>query len=153
RLVGEPGSAWTQVLSELGHERSGPERFLSIFPLVAQLVRLAAADRDIRKTATLGQLTARLWTLRRMSVALLTLLAEGRSPEVEAALVKDLGTRFERESVELIRALAPAQWSTGAADEFEVLMAKCLLAAPAFTLRGGTNEILRNVIARSLGLR
>jgi len=153
RLVGEPGSAWTQVLSELGHERSGPERFLSIFPLVAQLVRLAAADRDVRKTATLGQLTARLWTLRRMSVALLTLLAEGRSPEVEAALVKDLGTRFERESVELIRALAPAQWSTGAADEFEVLMAKCLLAAPAFTLRGGTNEILRNVIARSLGLR
>jgi hypothetical protein len=72
---------------------------------------------------------------------------------VEAALVKDLGTRFERESVEIIRGLVPAEWSVSAPGEFEVLMAKCLLAAPAFTLRGGTNEILRNVIARSLGLR
>jgi alkylation response protein AidB-like acyl-CoA dehydrogenase len=137
----------------LGHERSGPERFLSIFPLLAQLVGLAATDRDVRKITSLGRLTARLWTLRRMSVALLTLLAQGRSPEVEAALVKDLGTRFEQESVELIRGLVPAQRSSGAPDEFDVLMAKCLLAAPAFTLRGGTNEILRNVIARSLGLR
>lgn len=153
RMVGEPGNGWAQVLSELGHERSGPERFLSIFPLLAQLVGLAATDRDVRKITSLGRLTARLWTLRRMSVALLTLLAQGRSPEVEAALVKDLGTRFEQESVELIRGLVPAQRSSGAPDEFDVLMAKCLLAAPAFTLRGGTNEILRNVIARSLGLR
>jgi ATP/ADP translocase len=40
-----------------------------------------------------------------------------------------------------------------AVSDFEVVLAKCMLAAPAFTLRGGTNEILRNVIARSLGLR
>lgn len=153
RMVGEPGNAWAQVLSELGYERSGPERFMSIFPLLAELVRLSAARENVRQVAGLGQLTARLWTLRRMSVALLTLLAQGQSPEVEAALVKDLGTRFERESVEIIRGLIPAQWSSGAPNEFEVLMAKCLLAAPAFTLRGGTNEILRNVIARSLGLR
>lgn len=153
RMVGEPGNGWTQVLSELGYERSGPERFLSVFPLLAELVRLAAADPELRKVGALGQLTARLWTLRRMSVALLTLLAQGQSPEVEAALVKDLGTRFEREAAEIIRGLVPAQWSSGAPSEFEVLMAKCLLSAPTFTLRGGTNEILRNVIARSLGLR
>jgi alkylation response protein AidB-like acyl-CoA dehydrogenase len=153
RMVGEPGKGWDQVMSELGHERSGPERFLSVFPLLAHLVRLASADQDVRKIVGLGQLTARLWTLRRMSIALLTLLANGQSPEVEAALVKDLGTRFERESVEIIRGLVPAEWSVSAPGEFEVLMAKCLLAAPAFTLRGGTNEILRNVIARSLGLR
>ncbi len=153
RMVGEPGKGWDQVMSELGHERSGPERFLSVFPLLAHLVRLASANQDVRKIVGLGQLTARLWTLRRMSIALLTLLANGQSPEVEAALVKDLGTRFERESVEIIRGLVPAEWSVSAPGEFEVLMAKCLLAAPAFTLRGGTNEILRNVIARSLGLR
>jgi hypothetical protein len=28
-----------------------------------------------------------------------------------------------------------------------------VLAAPSFTLRGGTPEILRNIIARGLGLR
>ncbi len=84
---------------------------------------------------------------------MLRLLAQGRSPEIEAALVKDMGTRFERETVEIIRGLVPRQWTRDAGSDFEVLMAKCLLAAPAFTLRGGTNEILRNVVARSLGLR
>lgn len=153
RLVGEPGNGWTQVLSELGYERSGPERFLSIFPLLVELVRLAARDPEARKVIALGQLGARLWTLRRMSIAVATLLAAGQSPEVDASLVKDLGTRFERETIEIIRGLAPAEWSTGAPREYEVLMAKALLSAPTFTLRGGTNEILRNIIARSLGLR
>ncbi|WP_418319785.1 acyl-CoA dehydrogenase family protein [Piscinibacter sakaiensis] len=153
RLIGKPGEGWSQVVSELGYERSGPERFMSIFPLLAGLVRIAAADPELRRIVALGQLTARLWTLRRMSIALLALLAKGESPEVEAALVKDLGTRFERETVEIVRGLAPPRSSDEPASEFDVLLAKCMLAAPAFTLRGGTNEILRNVIARSLGLR
>ncbi len=153
RLIGKPGEGWSQVVSELGYERSGPERFMSIFPLLVGLVRMAAADPDARRVVALGQLTARLWTLRRMSIALLTLLAKGQSPEVEAALVKDLGTRFERETVEIVRGLVPARRADDPASEFDVLLAKCMLAAPAFTLRGGTNEILRNVIARSLGLR
>lgn len=152
-LVGEAGNGWTQVLSELGYERSGPERFLSVFPLLSAFVQIAAAHPDPRKIVTLGQLTARLWSLRRMSLAVVSLLAQGQSPEVEAALVKDMGTRFERETVETLRALVPAQWSAASPNTFEVLMAKALLSAPAFTLRGGTNEILRNVIARSLGLR
>jgi alkylation response protein AidB-like acyl-CoA dehydrogenase len=153
RLIGKPGDAWSQVVSELGYERSGPERFMRVFPLLAGLVGIVAADPDARRILALGQLTARLWTLRRMSIALLTLLARGQSPEVEAALVKDLGTRFEREAVELVRGLVPACASSGSGDGFDALLAKCMLAAPAFTLRGGTNEILRNVIARSLGLR
>ena len=27
RVVGQPGNGWEQVISELGYERSGPERF------------------------------------------------------------------------------------------------------------------------------
>ncbi|MCW5637030.1 MAG: acyl-CoA dehydrogenase family protein [Rubrivivax sp.] len=152
RLIGQPGDAWSQVVSELGYERSGPERFLSVFPLLAALVRLAAARPDERRVVAVGQLTARLWTLRRMSIALLMLLARGQSPEVEAALVKDLGTRFEREAVEIARGLAAHRPGKDTHD-FDAQLAKCLLVAPAFTLRGGTNEILRNVVARSLGLR
>ena len=33
------------------------------------------------------------------------------------------------------------------------LLAQALLHAPGFTLRGGTNEILRGIVARGLGLR
>jgi hypothetical protein len=33
------------------------------------------------------------------------------------------------------------------------LLAEAVLHAPSFTLRGGTREILRGIIARGLGLR
>jgi acyl-CoA dehydrogenase len=33
------------------------------------------------------------------------------------------------------------------------LLAEAVLHSPGFTLRGGTNEILRGVVARGLGLR
>ena len=38
-VLGEVGAGWKQVTSELAFERSGPERFLSTFPLLAALRR------------------------------------------------------------------------------------------------------------------
>jgi hypothetical protein len=34
-----------------------------------------------------------------------------------------------------------------------IALAESLLSAPAYSLRGGTREILRGIIARGLGLR
>ena len=76
-------------------------------------------------------------------------LDDGRSPVTEAALVKDLGTRLEGEIAEVARSLVPP----GTNDTFDLLIEDAILAAPGFTLRGGTNEILRGIVARELGVR
>jgi len=78
------------------------------------------------------------------------MLESGKSPQVEAALVKELGNNFEKLLPEIARlALLPGAATAG----FRETYADTLLHSPSFTLRGGTREILRGVIARGLGLR
>ena len=71
------------------------------------------------------------------------------NPVVEAALVKELGNNFEREVPEIARLVAPAT----ASALFRQTLEDTILHAPSFTIRGGTREILRGMIARGLGLR
>jgi acyl-CoA dehydrogenase len=150
-VLGEIGAGWRQVTSELAFERSGPERFLSTFPLltamVGELAGAAGVEREI------GGLVTRLWTLRRMSLAVAGALASGEAPELAAALLKDLGTRYENEVVDAARLLVAIPPDPGAATGFARLLADAVLHAPGFTLRGGTNEVLRGIVARGLGLR
>jgi acyl-CoA dehydrogenase len=152
RLVGEAGQGWKQVTSELAFERSGPERFLSSFRLLAALVHRLGQDPDPRAAEAAGRLAAHLWTLRRMSLSVAGMLQQGAMPNLEAALVKDLGNAFEREIPEIVRLVAPRRRQP-ANDKLEELLAEVVLHAPSWTLRGGTREILRGIIARGLGLR
>ncbi|MGV9545874.1 acyl-CoA dehydrogenase family protein [Nocardia beijingensis] len=153
-LLGRRGEGWAQVMSELAFERSGPERYLSTMPLLrawaAELRRTGATE---QQRVTLGALTARAWGLRRMSLAVTTELAAGRKPDVLAAMVKDLGSTFEGDVVEAIRACTDVMPRRAGGDPFARLLAAGILHIPAFTLRGGTNEILRGIIARGMGLR
>jgi alkylation response protein AidB-like acyl-CoA dehydrogenase len=155
-VLGEPGEGWRQVTAELAFERSGPERFLSTFPLldalVRQLAEQAADAADTADAAALGEVVARVWTLRQMSLAVAGALARGEAPEVAAALVKDLGTRLENEVIDVARRLAPVA-ADPSAPGLPGLLAGAVMYSPGFTLRGGTNEILRGVVARALGLR
>lgn len=149
RVVGEPGMGWQQVTSELGYERSGPERFLSAFRVFVELVREIGPEPDDHQAAVLGRMAAHMMTLRRMSISVAGMLQDGRNPVVEAALVKELGNNFEKELPEIARLVAPAT----ASRLFRRTLEDTLLHAPAFTIRGGTREILRGMIARGLGLR
>ncbi|HEY8450274.1 MAG TPA: acyl-CoA dehydrogenase family protein, partial [Bacillota bacterium] len=81
QLVGELGNGWRQVLTELAFERSGPERFMSTFPLLVELVRAAGETDNERARTEIGRLVARLWTLRRMSLGVAALLDQGQVPE------------------------------------------------------------------------
>jgi alkylation response protein AidB-like acyl-CoA dehydrogenase len=150
-VLGEVGAGWKQVTSELAFERSGPERFLSTFPLlvalVGELAGTTGAEREI------GGLVARLWTLRRMSLAVAGSLESGEAPELAAAVVKELGTRYENEVIDVARLLVATPPDPGAEAGFARLLADAVLHAPGFTLRGGTNEVLRGIVARGLGLR
>jgi alkylation response protein AidB-like acyl-CoA dehydrogenase len=152
-LLGEVGAGWEQVTSELAHERSGAERFMSTFPLLVELVRVLGEDLDEQSRITVGTLVSRLWTLRKMSLSVAVALETGAAPEVEAALVKELGNRFEREVADAARLLVPSEPSFEAPDPFRVRLAEAISHAPAFTLRGGTSEILRGIVARGLGVR
>ena len=143
-VVGTVGQGWSQVVSELAFERSGPERFLSTFPLLRAMVAEPGVDR-----AVVGRLTAELVALRRLSLGVATAIEDGRSPAIEAALVKDLGTRFEREVTEQARRLPPGRRPA----DYARLLAEAELSGPGFTLRGGTNEILRGIVARGLAGR
>jgi alkylation response protein AidB-like acyl-CoA dehydrogenase len=152
-LLGPEGNGWTQVTSELSLERSGPERFLSSFALFVELLRHAGAAPEASLAAAIGRMTAQLWTLRQMSLSVAGQLARGRDPVVEAAVVKDLGNAFEQELPRAVQALLGDGIGLADADELTRALAYLLQVAPSFSLRGGTREILRGIVARGFGLR
>lgn len=154
-LLGREGAGWEQVNAELAFERSGPERIYSSTVLVdawLDHVRGRGNVTDAERVLA-GRLLAELSALRNMSLSVTAMLAAGKSPVVEASVVKDLGTAFEQQ--------IPALIADHLAGEPEGSVPGHLLAAleyvagmcPTFSLRGGTREILRGIIARGLGLR
>ncbi|MBK5103438.1 MAG: acyl-CoA dehydrogenase family protein [Burkholderiales bacterium] len=152
-VMGEPGMGWKLVTSELAFERSGPDRFLSTYQLLLESIRAIGADPDARSANDIGRFVAHLATLRRMSTSVAGMLERGAQPAVEAALVKDIGTAFEREIPETFRQLIATEPSLGDGASYAELLGMSILRAPGFTIRGGTREILRGMIARGLGLR
>jgi acyl-CoA dehydrogenase len=149
-LIGAEGDGWKQVGAELAFERSGPERYLSSTQLLLEMLNAADAD-DPRHAVALGRVVAQYATLRQMSLGVAGMLARGENPALPAALVKDQGALVEQGMPDLAHALF------GGAIEpdspFEQAMRYTTLAAPSFSLRGGTREILRGIIARGLDLR
>ena len=151
--VGEEGNGWKQVTAELSLERSGPERYLSSFALLVELIRIAGAHPTSGAKRLIGHLSAELWTLRQMSRSTAAKLAHGDDPMLEAAIVKDLGNLYEQAMPRAIRAAMDAADDLSIDSDFVRMTAILLQISPSFSLRGGTREILRGIIARGLGLR
>ena len=160
-VVGEIGQGWKQVTSELALERSGPERYMTTFPLFTELVHRLGNALDTRAAEAVGKLAARLWALRRMSLAIAMTLEPGPDSKhgtpnatvdlaTEAALVKDLGTFYEREIIDAARLLATVEPTPDATETFERYLAETIVCSPVATIRGGTTEVLRSIIARKL---
>lgn len=154
-LIGEEGEGWKQVTAELAFERSGPERIYSSLVLLdAWISHLRSVDRtDAATLALVGDFTARLAVLRAMSIACTARLALGESPVVEASLVKDLGTGLEQELPLAIGDDLASHPQQAVSDELVRTLQYVTHIAPSFSLRGGTREILRGIIARGMGLR
>ena len=149
-LVGTEGDGWRQVTAELALERSGPERYLSSHALFVELLRAAGPNPAPALAALIGRFTAELWTLRQMSMSTAAKLAAGDDPGTEAAVVKDLGNSFEQALPVAVQALL------GDSDDpapLQRVLRHLLLVSPSFSLRGGTREVLRGIIARGMGLR
>jgi alkylation response protein AidB-like acyl-CoA dehydrogenase len=152
-VVGNEGEGWTMVTGELAFERSGPDRFLSDYQLLATLVDEIGLEPDRGQAQAIGRMVAQLASLRRMSVSVAGLLDKGEQPTIQAALVKEMGTTFEQSLPEIARAIAPTEPTLLSDDRYVGALAETVLRAPSFSLRGGTREILKSMIARGLGLR
>src|SRR5215471_1066220 len=150
-VLGEVGMGWAQNTSELAYERGGPDRWLSTYLVLEHFLReRAGCDGDGRVAMLLGEATAQWWALRRLSLSVARMIDRGVAPAVESSLVKEMGTRFEQDVLERVLQLVDLEPSTASASLFERLLARAILTAPSFTIRGGTNEILRSVAARGL---
>ena len=97
-----------------------------------------------RSGATLGV------AFRRRQLQQLARMLQDKAPELEATIVKDLGNRFEQEVVEQCRSLRPA---TVPGTPYADALQQAMLYMPRVTIQGGTPQILRNAMARALGLR
>jgi alkylation response protein AidB-like acyl-CoA dehydrogenase len=146
-VVGDVGQGWPQVVNELAFERSGPERFLSTYPLFTALVDWLRDHREPGDEELIGRLLAEYMALYAMSMDVARVIDEGKAPATEAAMVKVLGTRVEASVAELVRDRVPMEQMPPAMEE---LYRQAVLHRPAFSLRGGTTEVLQGLVARGL---
>ena len=151
-LIGNEGEGWKQVTAELALERSGPERYLSCHALLAALIDAVGPDPEPGVAELIGRLTAEMWTLRQMSLATAAKLAAGEDPMVEAAIVKDLGNEYEQAMPRLVQAVVQ-NLDMGDDTPLARLLSFIMVQSPSYSLRGGTPEVLRGIIAKGLGLR
>jgi len=169
-LIGEDGNGWKQVNAELAYERSGPERYLSSIRIFQEFLRVVGPEPTEAERLFIGQVTAQMWTLRQMSLSVAGKLSRGEDPMADATIVKDLGTTLEQMLPPAIQALVPPNQIVSFHGEtnggfiqssipfnedrsFDATLVYLLQSSPSFSLRGGTREILRGIIARELGLR
>lgn len=148
RVIGEVGSGWQQVTEQLSFERGGAERVLSVYPLLVAAVEvMRSLPKSELLSETVGRLSARLAGLRQMAWNVAIALDEGKAPMRDAAVLKYLGTRFEQESADVLRQAMDITPRPGAG--VKGLLAEALVASPAFTIQGGTTEMLLTIISRS----
>ena len=149
-LIGAEGGGWGQVVTELAFERSGPERYLSSTQLLLEMLDAADAS-DSRHAVALGRVAAQYATLRQMSLGVSVMLSKGENPALAASAVKDQGALVEQAMPDIAHDLF------GGSVEPDSTLAQAMdyltLAVPSFSLRGGTREILRGILAKGLGLR
>ena len=152
-LIGTEDEGWSQVMAELAFERSGPERYLSSYQMLRELVKEVAKDTTPEGTRAVGRLVAHLATLRNMSISVAAKLQAGEDPALDGAVVKEVGTLFEQSVPFIAHQMIDREPSPHHGDDFEQTMAYTTLSATAYAVRGGTREIVRGILARGLGLR
>ena len=150
RLLGEVGMAWRQIVRQLDYERSGPERFLTTFPAFEAIA--GAADSTGPAASVVGSIVAEYSVLRMMSMVIAVGTDRDSPPGSIAAMAKDLGTRLEQRIGAAVLDLHPSEIPGLATDHRDdatgARFAESIVYSPVFTLRGGTNEILRTIVAK-----
>lgn len=153
-LIGTEGEGWKQVTEELALERSGPERYLSCFYLLRELIDILKGCANPAILAKIGTQVAWATTLRTMSLSIASQLHAGENPTLAASVVKDLGCQFEQTLPGLAQELCDLEPTLeGYGVPYQQILGNLIQIAPSFSLRGGTPEIMRGIIAKGMGIR
>jgi alkylation response protein AidB-like acyl-CoA dehydrogenase len=141
-LVGTENGSWGQTMRQLEHERGGIDRLVANRALFLDAVARADTDDPLVR-----QEVARLEGEYRIGRLLVIREVLGQAPGGFSAATKTFGTEHEQRVADFAsRALGPEatlwnRWS------------RALCYAPAYTIMGGTANVLRTILAdRVLGL-
>ncbi|MGQ0832687.1 MAG: acyl-CoA dehydrogenase family protein [Microthrixaceae bacterium] len=146
-LVGELNGSFRQVMRQMEHERGGPDRLLSNRKLYDDCLPLAdTADARVRQEIAAiesGYRIGRLLVLREVM---------GQAPKQFSAATKTFCTELEQRIAQFCAGtLGPQALLTEPGIGGRVARSVCY--APAYTIMGGTSQILRNILGeRVLGL-
>ena len=153
-VLGDLGHGWSQTTAELALERGGPDRFMSVYPVVEAFLREAGSAGSVgfgeQARRFLGRATATFWVLRNMALSVARAVDRGESSVHQAALLKEMGTRFEQDVITALLDVIDIQPACDSPSVFERILCEAILTRPVFTIRGGTNEILRSVAAKAI---
>ena len=97
-----------------------------------------------------GDFAARAWAYRGMSMSVARMVDDGHSPTVEAALVKEMGTRFEQDVVDALARIMPGPFDPGSRDAVERLLAKAVFVSSIMDDTREARTNFRTVIAKGL---
>ncbi|CAM3769877.1 Acyl-CoA dehydrogenase FadE34 [Bordetella tumulicola] len=150
-LIGQEGEGWKQVTTELVFERSGPDRYLSSLPLLSEMLD-RADENDRLQAVELGLALAELSNLRAMSRGIGQMLTCGEDPRLATSIVKDLGGVHEQSIPQLAHKLFGEELRQ-AGDSFQRAQTFWTQYSVCYSIRGGTREILRGIVAKGLGLK
>jgi alkylation response protein AidB-like acyl-CoA dehydrogenase len=140
--VGDEGASWKQTMRQLEHERGGIDRLVS-----NRALYLDARDRADLTDPRVRQEVASLETGYRLGRLLVLREVLGQAPKGFSAATKSFCTEHEQRVADF------ATRALGADALLWGRTARGICYAPAYTIMGGTTNILRNILAeRVLGL-
>jgi alkylation response protein AidB-like acyl-CoA dehydrogenase len=156
-LIGEKNRGWYQIVRQLDLERSGPERIMTNYPLLQDMIEYA------KKVGVSGEIKYKLAQLevefevgRLLIYRVAWLLSQGKIPNYETAMSKVFGTEFEQRVANLSTQILGLYGQLMPDSRYAPLNGRAALNyldCVGYTLRAGTSEILRGVVAtRGLGL-
>lgn len=163
-LVGEKNRGWTVAKASLSHERSGLAGVVEIEKLLSKLVLLARSQKRGERTALesplfrqrLAQLYIEKEALKYIGYRVLSVQVRGVEPGPEASVGKLLASEMRQRMMEVALSAEGLQAQVMKGSALTVDRAKwqmLYLDARAYTIGGGTSEVMRNIIAeRILGL-
>jgi 3-oxocholest-4-en-26-oyl-CoA dehydrogenase alpha subunit len=153
-ILGDLGEGWSQTTAELALERGGPDRFMSVYPVVEAFLRESGAAGPgalgAHARRFLGHCAATYWVMRNLALSVARAVDRGEPSVPEAALLKEMATRFEQDVVTALLDVIDLEPVCDSRSVFEQILCEAVLTGPVFTIRGGTIEVLRSVAAKGV---
>ena len=153
-IVGEPHKGWTYSRTVLGNER------LSIARIGLNRRQLAKLKRVAREAglhtvptfrAKIAEADIELASLEAMAMAMLALAREGHAPGIEANMLKIKGSELQQRLTRLlVEAVGPQSAPLRSGTNGRLY--KSHFDTRVVSIYGGSNEIQRNIIAKTLDL-